>query len=1105
MLIETARATKLLRSFDFETLFVEELGWDRPLMKPLLVETDSESFTLKPVAEKRGVQVLECLPDSAGGIPAYRLRQLVERQVRKIAYEHLVIFTNRARTLQIWQWVDKTPGKSVAYREHAYSVVQSGESLLQKLDNIAFPLSAEEALTISAVTFGLRDAFDKDRVTKGFYERFKAEHSAFKSAIRGIADEDDLEWYASLMLNRLMFIYFIQRKGFLDDDVSYLRNRLEVVQARDGQDRYFAFYRLFLTRLFHEGLGSQRRTDELQELLGRVPFLNGGLFTVHELEKAYPEIEIPDQAFRTLFDFFDSYQWHLDERPLRDDNEINPDVLGYIFEKYVNQKELGAFYTREDVTGYIATRSIIPALFDAAKKECAVAFTAEGSVWGLLREDPDRYMPATLSHGTLEKLPEGVEPSQESPGEGVALDEFVASAFGPSDETWRYHLSRRKRAVDLRSKLKARRCCEINDLIPCNVDIRQLAQDAIETSEGPELVRAFYASLTGLSVLDPTCGSGAFLFAALQTLEPLYEACLERMKVFLEDSSQLSGTYRPDAFSDFRHILQQVDRHPNRRYFILKSVIMNNLFGVDILDEAVEIAKLRLFLKLVAQVDDPSDIEPLPDIDFNIQAGNALIGYASYGQVEAALGSRFDFEGSLNRIDAAATEVDGLFVEFRGMQTALSPAAAELSEAKGKLRTQLSTLDRELNEYLMSEYGVPSGEPQRAAWVEHHKPLHWFVDFYGIMKDGGFDVVIGNPPYVDYKPSELGYSLLGYDTLGCRDLYAYTIERSFQLLRQGGRMGMVVPLSLTFSRDFGSLRDLMSKRSGLLIHSSYDNIPDRIFTGAKESDNTSKANQQRVTIFVLHTAQDDAQIWSTSLLRWRASERTRLFDELQYSDATLKSSTDAWPKLGSARLGEFLNRWEACPHRLGESFSRSGSDSLVVPKTAGYYIAAYPEEMERTKQTVLRFRSRQDRDLAMILINSSAFFWFWRVYGDGFDVTSGLVGRCPVFQPNDAAETSSLVLELTGALQECTVYKAYRGVDVPNVNFNKRMDILCRIDEWIIRHVAPDLDVTPTDFLWAKSSSCFRLAIAKSDNYPPGLSWLDRDAAQAATLWTQGA
>ena len=122
------------------------------------------------------------------------------------------------------------------------------------------------------------------------------------------------------------------------------------------------------------------RKKDLEPLLGQVPYLNGGLFDVHELETANPEIQIADQAFEKLFNFFDEYQWHLDDRPLRNDKEINPDVLGYIFEKYINQKQMGAYYTKEDITGYIARNTLIPFLFDAAEKECSIAFRPDSAI-----------------------------------------------------------------------------------------------------------------------------------------------------------------------------------------------------------------------------------------------------------------------------------------------------------------------------------------------------------------------------------------------------------------------------------------------------------------------------------------------------------------------------------------------------------------------------------------------------------------------------------------------------------------------------------------------------------------------------------------------------
>lgn len=96
-----------------------------------------------------------------------------------------------------------------------------------------------------------------------------------------------------------MFVYFIQRKGFLDGNVNYLGDRLRRVRAEVGQGHFHSFYRRFLRRLFHEGLGQPRaaRGAELDVLLGDVPYLNGSLFAMHELEEANPEIDIPDEAF----------------------------------------------------------------------------------------------------------------------------------------------------------------------------------------------------------------------------------------------------------------------------------------------------------------------------------------------------------------------------------------------------------------------------------------------------------------------------------------------------------------------------------------------------------------------------------------------------------------------------------------------------------------------------------------------------------------------------------------------------------------------------------------------------------------------------------------
>jgi hypothetical protein len=409
-------------------------------------------------------------------------------------------------------------------------------------------------------------------------------------------------------------------------------------------------------------------------------------------------------------------------------------------------------------------------------------------------------------------------------------------------ETWREHVARRSRCLEVREKLTAGVVQDINDLITYNLDIRQFAQDVIENCEGPELVRAFYKSIAEMSVLDPTCGSGAFLFAALNILEPLYEACLERMEVFVSELDTSGEKHHPEKYSYFRKILGQANdtsKHPNRTYFIIKAIVLNNLYGVDIMEEAVEICKLRLFLKLVAQVETVEDLEPLPDIDFNIRAGNTLVGFSSLEAVRQAMtilpDGRYrmvmpEDETALERINESAELADKAFRRFREQQTEHDMKAEAYHSGKQDLNIKLETLRLELDRYLATEYGIEVNKPNLFEnWLTSHQPFHWFSEFFGIMHKGGFDVVIGNPPYIAATKVRKQYQVHNYQTRKCPDIYAWVLERNQSLLNNIGKTGMIVPLSLGFSSDFSTIRDILYKSYGENWFLSFGRIPSALF------------------------------------------------------------------------------------------------------------------------------------------------------------------------------------------------------------------------------------------------------------------------------------
>ena len=995
-----------LQAFDFPRLFVEGLGWDHYVTEPFVVRVNERDFTLKPIAEKAGFAVYECDSSVDNNVPQYPVRRKIESEVAKRTFEHLIIFTDPGRKAQVWQWVRRESGKPAACREYAYTTGGSGDHLLQRIQPLFVSLDEEPSLNIALVASRVRAALDVEKVTKRFYERFRTELTAFGNFIKGITAQDDRDWYASLMLNRMMFVYFVQKRGFLDGDLDYLRNRLKMVEEQSGGGRFQQFYRLFLLRLFHEGLGQPeaQRAPDLAALLGKVPFLNGGLFDVHDLERDNPDISIPDAAFERVFEFFDGYRWHLDERPYREDNEINPDVLGYIFEKYVNQKQMGAYYTKEDITGYISGYTVIPFLFNAARKECPVAFGPNGGVWRLLRDDPDRYVYPAVGHGIAwnarqPEAPVSLDRRFDLPGDIAAGINDVSMRGGwntsaPDDyalptETWREVVARRQRYQEVRSNLGSGEVQDINDLITLNLDIERFAVDVIAQSEGPELLRAFWHAMRDVSVLDPTCGSGAFLFAALNVLEPLYTACLEGMRGFLDDAERSERKRSPEHLGDFRRILEQVDKHPSERYFILKSIVLNNLYGVDIMEEAVEICKLRLFLKLVAQLERYDQIEPLPDIDFNVRAGNTLVGFTSLDAVRQAMTVMPDGQhrqvfpedqAVLDRINEEAEMASAAFNQFRWQQTMLG---GEVTSAdKQVLRDRLLSLDDELDRHLAGEYGVDLNKTTTYnGWRASHQPFHWFVEFYGIMSRGGFDVVIGNPPYLEYSKVKSLYSVHGMTTENCGNLYAMMMERSLSIL-SSGRFGMIVPVSGACTDGFAPLRSSLAV-TGDMVVSHFNDRPSRLFEGIEHC---------RLSIFLLNVGSNARRVFSTAYNKWQASERDTLFQRLTFTESTGTGFDGLLPKFGHPLELSILQKFYRAPSASKTSTKRSGQASIFYTRKLSSFVqildfvpAIYDAAGKLRKPSELkeiRFGSQVDRGGVLAFLNSTLFYWLVTLFSD---------------------------------------------------------------------------------------------------------------------------
>lgn len=682
MSFDTSRVRTHLNNFNFRELFIEELGWSRPTERhKTTLEVNGESFERQAVAELSGVVVYE-VTSTDGVIPDAKTRRAIHGEISKLHYENLLIFLDRERTQSLWYWA-KREGKKTYPRDHTFMHGQPADLFLQKLSGMVVDISEldeEGNIAVTEVASKLKGALDVERVTKKFYTEFREEHLAFIEYIKGIDSEHDRRWYASVLLNRLMFIYFLQSKGFIKGHEArqafrYLQDEFKRSGER-GKDRY---YSEFLDALFFEGFAKpeSNRSTEAWALVGSVPYLNGGLFLKHGIEERWPSIAVPDVAFENLFALFERYSWNLDDTPGGQADEINPDVLGYIFEKYINQKAFGAYYTRTEITQYLC----------------------EQTIYKLILDRINAYVlppPATPHTGELFTVKDH--------------NLFASRRFDSMAE--------------LLLNLDAFYCQKLlHDILP------------------------------DLKLLDPACGSGAFLVAAMKTLTNIYAAVIGKIE-FLGDAGlkQWLGKLRRE--------------HPSINYYIKKRIITDNLFGVDIMEEATEIAKLRLFLALVASVERAEQLEPLPNIDFNILTGHSLIGLL---RVDDQQFDRRHAQGNLFQ-KAYRDFVRETTNEIRAYRRA-SSYEQDLHALRADIEQKKLEVTATLDDILLDQFQDLGVKFEQATWDEKKnkegkpvkrkltpddirglRPFHWGFEFDDTMSKGGFDAIITNPPWEIFKP-----------------------------------------------------------------------------------------------------------------------------------------------------------------------------------------------------------------------------------------------------------------------------------------------------------------------------------------------------------------
>lgn len=570
-------------------------------------------------------------------------------------------------------------------------------------------------------------------------------------------NEKDVRDFCKKLLGRIVFLYFIQKKGWLgvpvkDDwgkgNYNYLSNLFK--NCRNPA----IFYSEYLSKLFFDTLNQQRPNDTIEIIPGepcRIPYLNGGLF--EEDDQNHRNLVLEAKLFKDLFAFFDQYNFTIYEDDPNDHTvAVDPEILGHIFENLLeDNKDKGTYYTPKEIVHYMCQESLIEYLttwFEGqgytVKQDSFISF-----------DNPAQTSFISANNGRT--------------GQGVL--EIAQTLPQPTK-----HINR-----SIIEKLLKKQLSDDDK------------QAVIEHADN------FNASLDAVKICDPAIGSGAFPMGLLQ-------------EIFT--AKQTIHSYMHGDLTSFEPAKVKLN------------IIQNSIYGVDIERGAVDIARLRFWLSLV--VDEPAP-QALPNLDYKIVVGNSLISKLGDDVIE--IDWNIKKHTTLDIFGEQETKsIQNILKQLTQLQKEFFDPSSRKKDQSTKIRDlKIDLLIEQLNLMINSDkvkeqkqsgkvtslVAKTQHDLQISAWkkqIENLKSLKsqpekqleffdWQLNFADVMNKDvaskvGFDIVIGNPPYV--RQERLGQDLKitlknHYPTIanGTADLYVYFFGLGSTLLIEKGVLNFI--------------------------------------------------------------------------------------------------------------------------------------------------------------------------------------------------------------------------------------------------------------------------------------------------------------------------
>lgn len=584
------------------------------------------------------------------------------------------------------------------------------------------PILRFESLRTKANEFlEIKKAFSVEALSDDFFDEYRKQYAEFVKFLTGKeyvkkgnkwveqeTGEPDVQYFTSFkeddklvrdyikkMMGRIVFLYFLQSKGWLADNLHYMHDLF--YDASDEVKGNFLdkvlepmFFGLLNTKL------EDRSSAPLVNGVGvkyipnadKIPYLNGGLFQQEKIDEV--DSCFPAGMFQSLFDFFDSYNFTIDENDPNDaEVGVDPEMLGKIFENLLeDNKDKGAFYTPKEIVRYM----------------CQESLTAY--------------------------LQTGIEDAE--------VKEHIANFVKTND-------------------------------------VEELG------GASSELAMSIDRKLIDVKICDPAIGSGAFPMGLLRELY----ACRKSIEIFEEDNAA------------------DIKRH----------IIQNNIYGVDIEKGAVDIARLRFWLALIIDEKEPM---PLPNLDFKIMQGNSLL--ESYKGVDLDVTSKKLKTGKDTKKTRGVLSLG--FEETDVQKTIQDLVKSYFSITDHTLRAQRrQQIDKYVKDYIKvcAEGNHEVQDAVDELEIPNDQFFLWHTYFADVFEQGGFDIVIGNPPYgVSIKDDYRKAVVASWGNVPDYEIYYYFIVLAAPLLKEKGIMSYIIPNTFLFNTFAKHFREMLVEKWNVL-------------------------------------------------------------------------------------------------------------------------------------------------------------------------------------------------------------------------------------------------------------------------------------------------